>query len=165
MLPDMPISKQDYLAVADLLGREPRGLEAIQVRNSTGEPSVVRVSSLVENKPFPTLFWLVDKAINYQLDQFEAEGLIAILQNQIDASAELTAELRQSHVDYIELRERYMRQKIKSKLMDLGYYKDLQKRGIGGIADFTRIRCLHTHYASHLVKPNLVGRMLDSGYL
>ena len=37
----------------------------------------------------------------------------------------------------------------------------LQARGVGGIADFTRIRCLHTWYAAHLVVPNTIGRLLD----
>jgi len=41
------------------------------------------------------------------------------------------------------------------------YYEVLQQRGIGGIADFGRIRCLHTWYAAHLVVPNTVGLLLD----
>ena len=37
----------------------------------------------------------------------------------------------------------------------------LSNKGIGGIADFCRIRCLHSWYAAHLVIPNTVGRLLD----
>ena len=31
----------------------------------------------------------------------------------------------------------------------------LDERGIGGISEPTRIRCLHTWYAAHLVTPNI----------
>ena len=46
--------------VADLLGRQPRGLEDIPVSRPDGTPMVIRVASLVDDKPFPTLFWLID---------------------------------------------------------------------------------------------------------
>ena len=72
------VSIEDREIVAGLLGREPRGLEAIQVRDDQGRPSVIRVSSLVDGKPFPTLFWLVDKDINYWLDGLEAAGTIKL---------------------------------------------------------------------------------------
>ena len=62
------VSSDDRLLITELLGREPRGLAAVQVRNAKGEPSVIRVESLVDQKPFPTLFWLIDKELNYWLD-------------------------------------------------------------------------------------------------
>ena len=66
------------------MGTEARGLRAIPVRNAGGEPMVIRVASLVDDKPFPTLFWLVDPALNYRIDQLEAGGAIAELQARID---------------------------------------------------------------------------------
>jgi len=41
----------------------------------------------------------------------------------------------------------------------------LEERGIGGIAESTRIRCLHTWYAAHLVEPNTIGALIDSALL
>jgi len=38
----------------------------------------------------------------------------------------------------------------------------LDKRGIGGIENFTRIRCLHTYYAAHLIQPNTIGAMIEA---
>lgn len=151
--------------VAELLGREPRGLEAIEVVDAKGQPSVIRVASLVDDKPFPTMFWLVDKALSYQIDQLEAGGLIATLQAEIDASEDLQAAMVADHHEFIQLRDANMTQEIKARLVERNYYEALQKRGIGGIANFVRIRCLHTYYASHLVRANTIGRWLDKEYL
>jgi hypothetical protein len=147
--------------VAALLGREPRGLEAIAVAGPAGEPRVIRVASLVEDKPFPTLFWLVDPDLCYRIDQQEATGLIARFQAQIDADPELCRGLREDHRAHIALREGFMSPSVRRRLQELNFAEALAGRGIGGIANFTRIRCLHTWYGAHLVVPNTVGRMLD----
>ena len=144
-----------------MLGREPRGLEEIAVSDSTGSPVVIRVASLVEEKPFPTLFWLIDKRLCYRIDQVEAAGLILQLQKQIDEDPELRRSMAADHDAHIGLRDSYLSPAIKSRLKALNFDGVLQQKGIGGIADFSRIRCLHTWYAAHLVVPNTVGRMLD----
>ena len=151
--------------VAVLLGREPRGLEAVEAVDAKGQPSVIRVASLVDDKPFPTMFWLVDKTLNYKIDQLEAGGLIAKMQLEIDASEALQASMIADHQQFIQLRDTNMSAEIKARLVEQNYYDALQKRGIGGIANFIRIRCLHTYYASHCVVPNTIGRWLDSEYL
>jgi len=123
----MSVECKDVEVITQLLGREPRGLEAVAKRDVTGVPMVIRVAPLVSNKPFPTLLWLIDKRLNYAIDTVEA----SISSEQADIIA------------------------------SLGFTGVLADRGIGGIADFQRIRCLHTYYAAHLVRPNVVGRMLD----
>jgi hypothetical protein len=148
--------------IAHLLGREPRGLEAVAARAPSGEPTVIRVASLVDNAPFPNLFWLVDPAIVYRIDVDEAGGLIQRLQKVVDADTKLQTSLIDDHQAHIALRNSYMTGALEEKLRSLNYYEVLQSRGIGGIADFSRIRCLHTWYASHLVVPNTIGRLLDA---
>lgn len=147
--------------VRTLLGRSPRGLEAVPVCAADGAPVVIRVSSLVDDKPFPTLFWLVDKGISYRIDREEAGGLIQRLQFQIDSDPALQQAMTVDHAAHIRLRNDYISADTRARLEQLNFYEVLQKRGIGGIADFTRIRCLHTWYAAHLVVPNTVGRLLD----
>ncbi|MCB1703765.1 MAG: DUF501 domain-containing protein [Halioglobus sp.] len=147
--------------VAALLGREPRGLEAVAVAGPDGQPRVIRVASLVEDKPFPTLFWLVDPVLCYRIDQEEARGLIAQFQQRIDADASLLSKLRRDHIAHIALRESYMSAAVRQRLQALNFSDALAGRGIGGIANFSRIRCLHTWYGAHLVVPNTVGTMLD----
>lgn len=122
---------------------------------------VIRVCSLVDDKPFPTLFWLVDPDLGYRIDQVEAAGLIATLQAQIDAQPALQSAMQDDHRSHIALRDHYISSPVRKRMAALGYAQVLAQKGIGGIADFSRIRCLHTWYAAHLVVPNTVGRLLD----
>jgi hypothetical protein len=154
----------DHLAraqVAALLGREPRGLEEVAVSSAAGEPMVIRVASLVDDKPFPTLFWLVDAALSYRIDQVEAGGLIKRFQALIDKDHSLQQRMARDHAAHIALRASYIDDQTRARLEELGFAQVLAERGIGGIADFSRIRCLHTWYAAHLVVPNVVGTLLD----
>ncbi len=122
---------------------------------------VIRVASLVDDKPFPTLFWLLDPDLCYRIDQLEAAGLIKQLQQRIDQDAELQGAMGNDHRAHIQLREEYMSPAIRQRLNELGFSEVLKSKGIGGIADYSRIRCLHTWYGAHLVVPNTVGAMLD----
>ena len=157
----MPISLQVRTRVAELLGREPRGLEEVAVAGADGSPRVIRVASLVDDTPFPTLFWLVDPQLNYRIDQAEAGGLIKQLQGRIDADPLRQQQLRADHLAHIALRDSYISPAVGQRLRELGFGDVLAGRGIGGIADFSRIRCLHTWYAAHLVVANTVGGLLD----
>ncbi|MBT8148421.1 MAG: DUF501 domain-containing protein [Gammaproteobacteria bacterium] len=52
----------------------------------------------------------------------------------------------------------------RKKLIQLGYFEGLKKKGIGGIANFCRVRCLHTYYAAHLIRRNAVGDLIQDKY-
>ncbi|WOJ93830.1 DUF501 domain-containing protein [Congregibacter variabilis] len=147
--------------VESRLGRRPRGLRQVMVLDDAGQPSVIRVASVVEEKPFPTLFWLIDPALNLRIDREEASGRIHAFQTRINDSPELQQAMEHDHQRHIELRESYLASGERELLESRGQWSALAHRGIGGIADFTRIRCLHTWYAAHLVEPNTVGQMLD----
>lgn len=147
--------------VESRLGRRPRGLREVAVLDSEGQPSVIRVASLVDGKPFPTLFWLIDPVLNLRIDREEASGRINVFQGLIDASPELQQSMERDHQGHIKLRESYLARGERELLESRGQWNALAQRGIGGIADCTRIRCLHTWYAAHLVVPNTVGQMLD----
>ena len=157
----MAVTEQQRAEVARLLGREPRGLEEIAVAGPQGEPMVIRVAALVDGKPFPTLFWLVDADLNYRIDREEAGGLIARLQARVDTSPQLQSAMGEDHRDYIELRNSYLSADLRREVDRLGFTDVFRHKGIGGIADPSRIRCLHTWYAAHLVRANTVGQLLD----
>ncbi|MEE4192370.1 MAG: DUF501 domain-containing protein [Halieaceae bacterium] len=156
------VSPQEHARVSELLGREARGLRAIPVKDAAGQPVVIRVASLVDDKPFPTLFWLVDPGLSYRIDQLEAGGFIAELQARIDAEPDLRKAMAEDHTAHIALRNSLMSEEDRARLQSLGFFESLQQRGIGGIEKPDRIRCLHTWYAAHLVAANTIGGLVDA---
>lgn len=144
------------------LGRQPRGLREVAFVDADGLPSVIRVASVVEDKPFPTLFWLIDPDLNLRIDREEATGRITAFQAVIDSDPTLQQAMERDHRRHIALRESYICGGERELLESRGQWEALSERGIGGIADFTRIRCLHTWYAAHLIEANAIGRMLDA---
>ncbi len=147
--------------ITQRLGREPRGLRAVAAFNQYDQPSVIRVASLVGGKPFPTLFWLIDPEINLRLDRLEAGGAIAAMQAQVAASDVLRQQMHLDHARHRVLRDQYLTPAERQFLVSQGMISALESRGIGGIADPDRIRCLHTWYAAHCVEPNTIGQLTD----
>lgn len=158
----MAVTPHTRAQVANLIGRDPLGLEAVAVAAADSSPVVVRVASIVRGKPFPTLFWLVDPNLIYRIDQAEAAGLIDRLQAKVDTDANLRTQIVADHEAHIALRNSYLTPIQRAQIAELGFSAALQQRGIGGIGNYARIRCLHTWYAAHLVVPNTIGAMLDA---
>ena len=147
--------------VATLLGREPRGLRAIAVADATGEPIVIRVASVVDETPFPTLYWLVGRDLSLQIDRLEAAGWIARLQARVSQSESLQQSMRADHEQHKIARDSFLTADEAQFLSERGMRAALDQRGIGGIGEGDRIRCLHTWYAAHLVRPNTIGKLVD----
>ena len=147
--------------VAALLGREPRGLRAIPVADERGEPLVIRVASVVDDKPFPTLYWLVGAELCLRIDRLEAAGWIARLQDRVDGSTALQQAMQDDHARHREERSRFLSSDERQMLSEKRMQAELDERGIGGISEPSRIRCLHTWYAAHLVTPNAIGQLVD----
>ena len=93
--------------------------------------------------------------------QAEAGGLIKRLQQRVNSDVGLRRAMAQDHAAHIALRAEHITPAELQRLQQLGMAQVLARRGIGGIADFTRIRCLHTWYAAHLVVPNTIGALLE----
>jgi hypothetical protein len=147
----MQISEQKEARVAqwrdfvtERLGREPRGFCDVSAFNAQGKPAVIRVSSVVDGKPFPTLFWLIDADISLKIDRLEAAGWIAKLQRDVDISATLQEQMALAHEAHKRLRETFLSDAERTLLTDRGMMSALADRGIGGIKEPNRIRCLHT---------------------
>ncbi len=159
---DCEIDENILRLIAGRLGREPRGLREVAVSDGAGRPVVIRVASVVNGKPFPTLYWLIDPAINYRIDRTEASGTIAQLQARVNADPALQSAMFSDHRTHIARRESFLSATERAHLDASGQWPAIRERGIGGIADFSRIRCLHTWYAAHLVEANAVGVMLEA---
>ena len=156
--------EDDYEVVTQQLGRPAAGFREVVCRRPDGTPSVIRVDSFVVNRPFPTLFWLTDVELDREIGMLESRGLTSEFQNRIDADSNLQNALRNDNLAHIKLRESYMTEEIRAAIENLNCFEEFQNKGIGGNANFSRVRCLHCHVAAHLVVPNTIGRMLEQHF-
>ena len=155
------VSAEDVKYIKQVNNGKVAGLQEVSARNAAGKPSVVRVASLVKGKPFPTLFWLIDPELVKRISGEEAMGRITEFQLRVDESADLRASMEADHRQYIALRQELTPPDMREEIVRLGYDRLLSERGIGGLEKYDRIRCFHTWYAAHLVRPNTIGRMMD----
>lgn len=156
------IADSVWIRIEGLLGRYPRGLVSVSLDTASGEPSVIEVEALVDDEPFPTLYWLIEPALCYWLARLEASGVIAELQGEIDQSQALQEAMREDHAWYKAQRLKSMSPEVKAALVERGLLDAFEQKGVGGITRTDRVRCLHTWYASHLIKPNTIGSWLDA---
>lgn len=151
------LSLNDERVIAKQIGRRPRGLLGIERRCPYGYPQVVCVYPLVEEKPFPTIFWLTCPFLTKQIDHLEAEGWIKKMDGQLEHDEALAVSLREAHRAYITERDRLLSPEDRATLEETGMLKDLLEKGIGGTADFEKVKCLHLHVAHALARTNPVG--------
>lgn len=154
---------EDIKFLHQQLGRTPRGLMAIAHRNFEGLPSVIRVSTIVNDQPFPTIYWLTDSVIVKNISRLEAAGVVKEIEEKILQSPSFLAEHLSDQASYHTLRDQFVAEnsdeitaaKLRIVFRDLGF---------GGISNWNRVRCLHMFYAHHLVHGNFVGKWLDQNY-
>lgn len=158
----------DLIVIARQLGRPPRGLVGVEVRCPWGYPSVVRVAPLLKNEqeiePFPTLFWLTCPILVEQLSRLEEQGVIGLLEEQIERDAELQKSYRQDHLRYAHERFSLLSPEDQKLLADRGWLESLQDRGIAGVTELQSVKCLHAHYAHHLARGSVIGRWLEERF-
>jgi hypothetical protein len=159
------ISEKDKEVLRKQLGREPEGAKEILVRDQFGDPRVVRVSPLVNGKPFGSFYWLSCPRLKKAIDHLEAGGLIQKIQSEIlEKDDEFYEEFKKNHQKYIEDRLRYLELDGLNDQVQENMWASLKERGIGGVQNFRSIRCLHMHYAQHLVDKNIIGEYLDKNH-
>lgn len=125
----------DRARVAELLGREPRGAFDVVVRDSTGDPIVVRNAPFLDDgTPMPTRFYLVGAELVKAVSRIEAEGAVDRVELELDD-------------DVIEaIHRRYARERDAAIPAD-----HTGPRPSGGVGGTRRgVKCLHAHVAHHL---------------
>lgn len=155
---------QERAIIAEELGREPKGMQWVTAKDSQGRPLVVQVDALVDEKPFPTLYWLSSRLLVKELSHLEAAGVIKQLEARLQEDSELLKAYYLSHEDYIRRRWAAMSEATRARVDALGFTEVFQRRGVGGIENWQQVRCLHTQYAHHLSGDNAIGRWLDQEY-
>jgi len=163
------ISERELRVIQAQLGRPPRGVMEIERRCRWGYPQVIKVYPLLHGEPFPTLFWLTCPTLIEQLSALEQRGYIKEIEKLLAEDERLRQEYHRNHRDYIAERWAALSAEDRALLERRcrgvwPYAPTLMERGIGGIADWNRVKCLHLHYAHHLARGNAIGRWIENHF-
>jgi hypothetical protein len=150
----------DRELIACQIGRVPRGEYDVACRCVHGFPQVLRVSPVVEEKPFPTLYWLTCPFLRRAISELEGLGWVRQLEVRLSVDVELRAALDRAHAEYVAARRSLLTAQEERELAERGQLRELDARGIGGIADRRRLKCLHLHVAHALVGRNPIGEIV-----
>lgn len=133
----MSVTVSDREAVAQQLGREPRGMLAVAARCPSGHPNVVQTAPrLPDGTPFPTMFYLTCPRLASKIGTLEASGLMKEMTDRLASDPELAAHYRRAHDAYLAERD---------AIEPLGTTVTA-----GGMPD--RVKCLHVHVGHALAK-------------
>lgn len=150
------------------LGRAPRGLAEIAYQSPNGIPIVLRMESLVDDEPFPTLYWLCSKDLHKAISRIETAGWVKQIEQELQVNALLNAGYLQNHRDYVDKRQQYMSDKQRQRIAELGFSELFQRYGIGGISQWDKVRCLHMQYAHYLCEVgesrNVIGARMEQEF-
>ncbi|MGK0441863.1 MAG: hypothetical protein ACJA0N_001667 [Pseudohongiellaceae bacterium] len=146
------------------LGRKPRGIIRIAAESASGIPLVLQMQSLVDDKPFPTLYWLCSKTLSKAIGTIETQGWVKTIEQRLEDDEELRAAFLQNQQDYVARRWQTMLPEDKARIEALGFSKLFDQYGIGGIMQWDKVRCLHMQYAHHLAEHNVIGHLMDNEF-
>lgn len=155
-----PKALNDREIVAAQIERSPRGQFTVSVRCSYGYPQVIRVYPVVQGKPFPTLYWLTCPFLSKEIDHLEASGWIKQLEVRMAQESGLRSAMQEAHRRYCQQRDQLLSPEDKATLEADGTMVGLDGRGIGGISDWDRLKCLHLHIAHELADGNPIGSIV-----
>ena len=150
----------DRKVIKAQLGRSPRGAFSVSVRCSYGYPQVIRVHPIVAGKPFPTLYWLTCPFLSKEIGHLEAAGLVKQLEARMAEDSELRSAMHEAHRRTCVQRDQLLSPEEKASLAADGTLIAFDGRGIGGISDWERLKCLHLHAAHALADENAVGSIV-----
>lgn len=152
-----PKALNDRILVAAQIGRCPRGQFTVSVRCSYGYPQVIRVHPVVEGKPFPTLYWLTCPFLSKEIDHLEAAGWVKRLEALVMEGGAVRSAMEAAHQRYCLQRDQLLSSEEKRALEADGTLAGLEGRGIGGISNWSFLKCLHLHVAHALADENPIG--------
>lgn len=130
----------DLDAVAEQLGRPPRGVRRIAARCPAGHPAVVETEPrLPDGTPFPTLYYVTCPRLTGAIGTLEGSGLMREMSDRLAADDALAAAYARAHEHYLAGREA------------VAHVPEIENVSAGGMP--ARVKCLHV----------LVGQSLACG--
>lgn len=113
--------------------------------------------------PFPTRYWLHDPAACRRMGELERGGAVGRLEAQIAGDVRLRHAFAKDHAAYRDERWDALTPADRAWVRARPEIHRTFAGGIGGTADFTRIKCLHLHWAHHLaVGGTTAGRLIEA---
>lgn len=112
-------------------------------------------------EPFPNLYWLECNEVAARIARLEHAGGVGKLEQRIAADPEFRVAVHADHRAYAEERWELLRPEDRQRVDEAGLRGSLMDRGIGGIANFDAVKCLHLHYAHHLAVGSTLGRAIE----
>jgi hypothetical protein len=132
---------------------------AVVLRCNDGQPAVVKMPLMRDGKPFPTLYWLTDPTLTPKITALEYDGGVSRAELFLRDNDEARAIFPDQHARYIRARWATATDQEHELAIAKGYDKKLLKAGIGGVANFLSVKCLHLHVAHFLAtQDNVVGK-------
>ncbi|MEH6471646.1 MAG: DUF501 domain-containing protein [Halopseudomonas sp.] len=150
------------------LGRPPRGIAEIAYQSTNGIPMVLRMRSLVDDQPFPTLYWLCSKDLYKAISRIETYGWVKQIEQELQLDSAFRARYMDNHRHYVDRRDHYINDSERQRIAELGFTELFQRYGIGGISQWDKVRCLHMQYAHYLCgeaeNRNVIGERMEQEF-
>jgi hypothetical protein len=148
---------EDLRILGRQLGRPPFARARILARCAKGRPALIGLGlvNAWDGKSgfFPTAFWLTCPHLRRQIGCLEDAHWIAALQARLAKRPGWQQRMQRAHARQYAWAVRNLAGAEQSKLSD---------RGIGGMADWRQVKCLHLHFAhSQLDRGNIIGRAVS----
>ena len=156
---------EDAVHITGELDFTPKNLCDVGARNpETQVPVVARLYPLNQNElkgryseemlPFPTMMWLTSKELKSRVSQLEVAGCIDSFQKRLDESPTAAQAMRAAHEAYAKERWSLLTaDDIKTIKENNGWQESLEMTGVAGMRDFGKVKCLHSHLAHFLARP------------
>jgi hypothetical protein len=165
----MAPSQKEREVISSQLGRKPKGVLEVTNYSENGDPLVIKTNPIIVSEPqtpnpelyepFPTLYYLTHPETVEAVSRLEDLGLIRKYELKIEEDDELRKE-------FLKAQKNYTKERIKVAGLRLFQLKEnkrcvIEKTGIGGVKDLTKIKCLHAHYAHYLATgKNPIGKIV-----
>ncbi len=131
------ISPEDLEEVSRQLGRPARDIVAVAARCVCKRPIVVKTKPRLEDgTPFPTLYYLTQKAATAAVSTLEATGYMSELQRELLEDDKLSNAYTRAHQKYLAERE------------EIEVVDEIEGISAGGMP--YRVKCLHALVAHSL---------------
>jgi len=160
-----PPTPEQLALIERQIGRPPRGIEAIACQTEAGIPLVLQMRSLLGDTPFPTLYWLSSKDLDVAISRIEASGWVKQIEQELQQDEALREAFYAQQQRYVERRQALMRAEDRARIEEKGLAEVFARYGIGGIAQWDKVRCLHMQYAHWLADgDNVIGERLEQEF-